>query len=998
MDMEMGMDNDMDIPLPEELEWLEANSHLNDDYEGDLEPPEPYPDEEEEENKPQPQPNKQNQQPTKPTLSIPPKPTPITDPSTSPKTLINGKKRFRSDGSEFSNSDEHAQLEDKRSRIDDLGTEIDDEDWIRYSPPPQNEATEVVEPVVVEAVEKIVSRFASEINGDCIPVTGLDGDRVYAKMSRVEEDRLKKLDVKAYSSGLISEPIHILMQRVETEAFAKALQASVEGQSDSILPGTPVVNEKLWVDKYAPKSFMELLSDEQTNREVLLWLKQWDSCVFGSEIRTTGDEVLSSLRRHSLVAQHQKLSDRNFSRNFAGRFSKETFKGYNGLNQENNDCKAIPELWNKKAKCSGPPERKILLLCGPPGLGKTTLAHVAASHCGYRVVEINASDDRSSSTIEGKILDVVQMNSVMADSKPKCLVIDEIDGALGDGKGAVEVILKMLAAERKSDIGKENVSKEEEQGRMSSRKKHKSASLSRPVICICNDLYAPALRPLRQVAKVHIFVQPTASRIVSRLKYICNKEGLKASSIALTALAEYTECDIRSCLNTLQFLHKKKETLNMLEISSQMVGRKDTSKSVFDVWKEIFQKRKVKHERKSASGCSSMSNEFDFLHSMISNRGDYDLILDGIHENTLQLHYHDPVMQKTVKCLHSLGVSDLFHQYIMRTQRMSLQVYQPSIAITVRSLVAQNEKPNIEWPKSFQRYRTMLMEKMDILRSWHNKILPHISRHMSTKSFVEDTISSLLHILSPPTLRPVAVHLLSEKEKNDMAQLVNTMVSCCITYKSLKSDPLPSASRHDAVSDTSMLSFDPPIGDLINFKGYTSGHFVLASAVRQVLVHEVEKQKILKGSINGSMDPIDARSKGNQTLAREENGRPQSSTSGSSTSHAENMRSAKNTSILGISNLITNHVSSASGSTVNAKASVQISSPGDTKKAKKPSSGSFNFFDRFRKSSSKGSQDTDNAKNKPATLERDSRPLLFKFNEGYTNAVKRPARIREFLL
>lgn len=37
-------------------------------------------------------------------------------------------------------------------------------------------------------------------------------------------------------------------------------------------------------------------------------------------------------------------------------------------------------------------------------------------------LQINASDERSSSTIESKILDVVQMNSVMADSKPKCLV------------------------------------------------------------------------------------------------------------------------------------------------------------------------------------------------------------------------------------------------------------------------------------------------------------------------------------------------------------------------------------------------------------------------------------------------------------------------------------------------------------------------------------------------------------------------------------------------
>lgn len=880
--------------------------------------------------------------------------------------------------------------------------EEEEEDWLRYSPPGRTQGVEVVEEPVAVVEEKVVSRFASEIDGDCVPVTGLDGDRVYAKMiSRVEEmNGLKKVDIKGYSSGLISEPIHILIQRAETEAFKKALQASVEGSTDAILPETPVVNEKLWVDKYAPNSFMELLSDEQTNREVLLWLKQWDSCVFGSDIRTTTDEVLSSLRRHSTVSQHQKSARRSFSRNNRGpTLSKENFEVNNGLGLENNDTKGIQESWNKKTKGpgpAGPPERKILLLCGPPGLGKTTLAHVAARHCGYRVVEINASDDRSSSTIEGKILDVVQMNSVMADMKPKCLVIDEIDGALGDGKGAVEVILKMLSADRKSDIGKENVSKEEQIGRTSSRKKHRSESLSRPVICICNDLYAPALRPLRQAAKVHIFVQPTVSRVVSRLKYICIKEGLKTSSIALTALAEYTDCDIRSCLNTLQFLHKKKEPLNVLEINSQVVGRKDTSRSVFEIWKEIFQKRKEKRDRKYGNGCSSTSKDFEFLHSLISNRGDYDLILDGIHENMLQLHYHDPVMRKTVKCLHSLGVSDLVHQYIMRTQKMSLQVYQPAIAITVRDLVAQNERPNIEWPKSFQRYRTMLMEKMDILRSWPNRISPHISRHLSTKSFVEDSISPLLHILSPPTLRPVAVHLLSDKEKNDMFQLVNTMVSYSLTYKNQKADPVPSILRHETVVDVSMLSFDPPIGDLINFKGYSSDHLVLAAAVKQVLVHEVEKQKILQGSISRSMDPTDNCSEGNLRPVAEQKGKVQSAAFGcATTSCAENIQNAKNTSNLKQSNLVTNQVSAASGSTLSSTTSVQVSSPGPLKK---PSGGSFNFFDRFKKLSGKGSENADNPKNKPATLERDSRPLLFKFNEGYTNAVKRPVRIREFLL
>jgi hypothetical protein len=45
---------------------------------------------------------------------------------------------------------------------------------------------------------------------------------------------------------------------------------------------------ELWVDKYAPKSFTQLLSPEKINREVLKALKKWDRFVFKSEHHQPG--------------------------------------------------------------------------------------------------------------------------------------------------------------------------------------------------------------------------------------------------------------------------------------------------------------------------------------------------------------------------------------------------------------------------------------------------------------------------------------------------------------------------------------------------------------------------------------------------------------------------------------------------------------------------------------------------------------------------------------
>ncbi|WJZ82898.1 hypothetical protein VitviT2T_002621 [Vitis vinifera] len=213
------------------------------------------------------------------------------------------------------------------------------------------------------------------------------------------------------------------------------------------------------------------------------------------------------------------------------------------------------------------------------------------------------------------------------------------------------------------------------------------------------------------------------------------------------------------------------------------------------------------------------------------------------------------------------------------------------------------------------------------------------------------------------------------------------MVSYSITYKNMKSDPLHGTQLHEAASDGLSLSFDPPIADFVTFKGFSLGHYALGVAVKQLLMHEIEKNKILQGSMSKTMHSTDGKRRENWAMTTEEKSRAQSGNVSHATGCAENnieiAKSKASTSI----------VSSASGSSGSAEASVKLKSSRDVKKPPKGST----FFDRFKKLSSKGSQTT-NLIQEPVTLERDSRPLLFKIHEGFTNAVKRPVQIHEFLL
>lgn len=93
--------------------------------------------------------------------------------------------------------------------------------------------------------------------------------------------------------------------------------------------------------------------------KVLLWLKQWDSCVFGSKIRATTDDVFSALRRNS-SAHHQTLSDNKFfSKKHATSSINQRHKHSNFTERENNNLNGVSELRSKTQTLSCHPEQKV---------------------------------------------------------------------------------------------------------------------------------------------------------------------------------------------------------------------------------------------------------------------------------------------------------------------------------------------------------------------------------------------------------------------------------------------------------------------------------------------------------------------------------------------------------------------------------------------------------------------------------------------------------------
>jgi len=175
---------------------------------------------------------------------------------------------------------------------------------------------------------------------------------------------------------------------------------------------------------------------------------------------------------------------------------------------------------------------RAVIIHGPPGIGKTTAAHLVANLEGYDVVETNASDTRSKKLVEGGLLGVMDTTSlqgyfsgdgkkVESEKKNLVLIMDEVDGMSAGDRGGVGAL---AAVAKKTRV---------------------------PLILICNERRLPKMKPFDKITDDLPFRRPTSDQIRARLSTVCFREGLKMPPQVLDSLIEGTHADIRQVINML---------------------------------------------------------------------------------------------------------------------------------------------------------------------------------------------------------------------------------------------------------------------------------------------------------------------------------------------------------------------------------------------------------------------------------------------------------------
>jgi replication factor C large subunit len=328
------------------------------------------------------------------------------------------------------------------------------------------------------------------------------------------------------------------------------------------------------------------------------------------------------------------------------------------------------------------PERRAVVLAGPPGTGKTSTALALAADMGWTAIELNASDARNAGTIRkvataGAIHHTFAADGSFSGGSGHAVAAGAAKSS--DARRASKLIILDEADNLYERAGEGGL---DESGSDLSDKGGKAQivetirTTQQPIVLIVNDLYAlqkgsgSSLRALCEEIK---FQRVNVRSIPAALGRIAAAEGVTVDREVLEAIAVKAEGDLRAAVRDFESIAIGRKHVGIRELGS--LGQRDTVGSMFDLVRHILKGRKLEDVRKEVWSVDATPE---------------DLAL-WVDEN-MPKEYRDP--EDLVRGYQMLSRADLFLGRTRSTQNYGLWSYAGELATLGVMTARQREYPS----------------------------------------------------------------------------------------------------------------------------------------------------------------------------------------------------------------------------------------------------------------------------------------------------------------